>query len=258
MWRSKRVVAVGDPLQLEPVVTVLHTTQVALARYHNVADTWLPGRTSVQGLADRVTSLGTWLPGPDDSQVWVGAPLRVHRRCDSPMFDVVNSAVYAGLMIHGTPARNQPLTVGASTWIDVTSADADGHWIPAEGNVALQILDDLRRLGVDPSQIMAISPFRDTARQLGRLLDGRYPIVQGTVHTAQGKEADVVLFILGGNPAKPGARRWAASQPNLLNVAVSRAKQRLYVVGNHGNWANLPYFNALARALPTTSPQVWL
>lgn len=251
MWRSRRVIAVGDPLQLEPVVTALHTTQAALARHHGVAATWLPDRISVQGLADRVTSLGTWLPGPNGSQVWVGAPLRVHRRCDSPMFDVVNTAVYAGLMIHGTPPRNRPLAVDGSTWIDVTSTDADGHWIPAEGKAALQIIDDLSRLGVDPAQIMAISPFRDPARQLSRLLQDRYPqIVRGTVHTAQGKEADIVLFVLGGNPAKPGARDWAASKPNLLNVAVSRAKQRLYVIGNHDNWARLPYFNALARALP--------
>lgn len=251
MWRAKRVVAVGDPLQLEPIVTVLHTTQVALARHHGVADTWLPGRTSVQGLADRITSLGTWLPGPDDNPVWVGAPLRVHRRCDNPMFDIVNTAVYDGLMIHGTPPRSNPLTVRDSAWIDITATDAEGHWIHAEGDATLQILDYLAREGVSPDQIMVISPFRDAARQLGRLLAGRYPqLVHGTVHTAQGKEADVVLFVLGGNPAKPGARRWAASQPNLFNVAVSRSKQRLYVVGDHGNWARLPYFSTLARELP--------
>lgn len=251
LWRAKRVVAVGDPLQLEPVVTVLHTTQAALARHHKVAETWLPGRTSVQGLADRITSLGTWLPGPDDNAVWVGAPLRVHRRCDNPMFDIVNTAVYGGLMIHGTPLRGHPLTIRDSAWIDITATDAEGHWIHAEGDATLQILAYLEREGVNADQIMAISPFRDAARQLRRMLDERYPqLVHGTVHTAQGKEADVVLFVLGGNPAKPGAHRWAASQPNLFNVAVSRAKQRLYVVGNHGNWAKLPYFATLARELP--------
>ncbi|MBB4956556.1 DEAD/DEAH box helicase [Micromonospora polyrhachis] len=251
MWRAKRVVAVGDPLQLEPVVTVLHTTQVALARHHRVVDLWLPGRTSVQGLTDRVTALGTWLPGPDDNRVWVGAPLCVHRRCDNPMFDIVNTAVYAGLMVHATAPRSVSLSVRDSTWIDITASSADGHWIPAEGDATLQVLGYLEREGISPDQIMVISPFRDVARQLRRLLAAQYPqLVHGTVHTAQGKEAEVVLFVLGGNPAKPGARQWAASRPNLFNVAVSRAKQRLYVVGDHDNWAKLPYFSVLSRDLP--------
>jgi AAA domain len=256
MWRARRVIAIGDPLQLEPVVTVLHTTQAALARHHRVADTWLPGHASVQGLTDRVSTLGTWLPGPDGGQVWVGAPLRVHRRCDDPMFTIVNRAVYAGLMINGTQPHHQTLTVRDSAWIDITATAAQGHWIPAEGDAAARVLAYLDREGVPDRQIMAITPFRDGARQLRQLLARRYPnLVHGTVHTAQGKEADVVLFILGGNPAKPGARAWAASRPNLFNVAVSRARQRLYVIGNHGNWAKLPYFSTLAAELPVRQLQ---
>ena len=167
------------------------------------------------------------------------------------MFTIVNTAVYGGLMIHGVMPRPQPFTVTDSAWIDVSAVDADGHWIPAEGDAAVQILDYLYRHDVDPAQVMAISPFRDTARQLGRLLARRYPtLLCGNVHTVQGKERECILFVLGGNPAKPGALRWAASQPNLLNVAVSRARQRLYVVGNHDNWAKLPYFSVLARTLP--------
>ncbi|MEU5903785.1 AAA domain-containing protein [Micromonospora sp. NPDC047467] len=251
IWRTRCLVAVGDPLQLEPVVTVLHTTQQALRRHHRVAETWLPGRGSVQTLSDRLTPLGTLLPGPDDVEVWVGAPLRVHRRCDDPMFKIVNTAVYGGLMIHGTAPRQHLLDVAESTWIDVASSDAEGHWIPDEGAAAEQILTYLLRAGIDPNQIMAISPFRDAARRLRRRWAPLHPqMTCGTVHTAQGKEADVVLFVLGGNPARPGARAWAASQPNLFNVAVSRARQRLYVIGNHDSWAKLPYFGTLARELP--------
>ncbi|MEU4565182.1 ATP-binding protein [Micromonospora sp. NPDC023956] len=251
LWRTRRLVAVGDPLQLEPVVTVLHTTQQALRRHHRVAETWLPGRGSVQVLTDRLTPLGTHLPGPDGEQMWVGAPLRVHRRCDNPMFDVVNTAVYGQLMIHATAPRRSPLAVVESAWIDVTASAAEGHWIPDEGLAAERILDYLLRLGVEPAAVMAVSPFRDTARQLRRRWASAHPgMTCGTIHTAQGKEADVVLLVLGGDPARPGARAWAASQPNLFNVAVSRARQRLYVVGSHDSWAKLPYFGTLARALP--------
>jgi superfamily I DNA and/or RNA helicase len=65
-----------------------------------------------------------------------------------------------------------------------------------------------------------------------------------TPDTFQGKEALVVIFVLGGG--SQGARRWAAQSPNLVNVAVTRAKKELYVIGNQNDWKNLPFFDVLA------------
>jgi superfamily I DNA and/or RNA helicase len=75
----------------------------------------------------------------------------------------------------------------------------------------------------------------------------------GTVHTVQGKEADVIVLVLGTGPGNVGPRIWAAEKPNLLNVAVSRARRRLYVVGNLASWQDLPYFGVLAHSLPPRS-----
>lgn len=62
----------------------------------------------------------------------------------------------------------------------------------------------------------------------------------GTVHTFQGKEAETVIFLLGApNSNQYGARNWAASSVNLLNVAVSRAKRNFYIVGNKALWAEV-------------------
>lgn len=39
-----------------------------------------------------------------------------------------------------------------------------------------------------------------------------------------------------------GAMNWAAGSPNLLNVAVTRAKKHCYIIGDKGLWGRLPFF----------------
>lgn len=248
IWRAKRIVVVGDPLQLEPVVTLPRTIEASLAACNGAVDNrWHPSRTSVQMLSDQTTPIGTTV-GEGDDGIWVGAPLRVHRRCDDPMFSVSNAVAYDGLMVHQKKPSAFPWP--SSAWIDVPKASGNGNWIPAEGDALRQLLQDLlRNHHVPADDIFLISPFREVVRELRGIghdfkLDYRRV---GTVHTTQGKEADVVIMVLGGGTG--GARDWAASKPNLLNVAASRAKARLYVIGDRADWAKRRHFDVLAREL---------
>jgi hypothetical protein len=259
IWRAQRAVIIGDPLQLEPVVTLPFTAQQALRRHFDVAETWLPDRISAQGLADQANRYGTYLPG-DIDPVWVGAPLRVHRRCDEPMFGISNAVAYDGLMIYGVPPRGPVQPAGYpdppdSKWVDMRADHAQDHWIPAEGAQLRFILVQLReRYGIGPDRVIAITPFRQVADQLKKIARDFPGLEAGTIHTAQGREADIVVFVLGGNPSKDGAKRWAASTPNLVNVAVSRAKRRLYVIGDRTAWKRHRYFDRLAANLPAAPP----
>lgn len=271
LWRSRRAVLLGDPLQLEPVVQLLRSVQEKLREAHGVAEEWLPSRTSAQRVADRVNTWGTYLaderPDEDSGTVWVGAPLRVHRRCEEPMFSLSNDIAYDGLMVYGTADRAFPgpgvcvaceaadvrgceaCVYSRTCWVDVRAGEArGGKWVPEEGRALAATVDKLRgRWGVGADRIRVISPFRDVVKGCERALR-TFPRDQiGTVHTMQGKEADVVILVLGTRPQEGGrARAWAAESPNLLNVAVSRAKRRLFVIGDHRAWRDHPYFDLLA------------
>jgi len=172
------------------------------------------------------------------------------------MFSLVNDVVYHGLMIPGTRETPDPadwFDVPGSAWIGV-GGGGNGH-VRHEEMAQLKIcIEALTTKGVPQNEIFVLSPFRQVADALEEALAKTPGIRHGTVHTAQGREADVVLFVLGGDPAHPGAQQWAAEKPNLYNVAVSRARKRLYVIGDQSLWGHLQYFSALASRLPRNAP----
>ncbi|MCX4529509.1 ATP-binding protein [Streptomyces sp. NBC_01551] len=262
LWRARRAVLVGDPLQLEPVVTMPEALQRRLLRAYGVDEHWLPSATSAQAVADRTNRYGTYLPAPDtsDEHVWVGSPLRVHRRCEEPMFTVSNEVAYGGLMVYGTAPEAFPDTerdgLLPSRWLntDDPSRPSEAPWGERDRRAFEFVLDHLHRHGVTVERVRVIAPFRALVAECQKICRGRdgwtSELIEercATVHRAQGKEADVVVLVLGGG--RPGARDWAARTPHLLNVAASRAKRRLYVIGERSLWAPLPHFDVLASEL---------
>ena len=265
LWRARRAVIVGDPLQLEPIFQVPGEVQDRLRDLFGVAGRWLPAGTSAQGMADRRNRWGTEIPvenrNGDIGKIWVGSPLRVHRRCEQPMFEISNTIAYQGLMVYGTTAKPFPggrhPNYPRSSWVDV-AGPAEGKWVGAQGDALLGVLRRLRD-GYDVSldRIYVLSPFRDVVsqcRRLGRDQLGEYQWADkqiGTVHTMQGREADVVVLVLGTDPSPAKkARDWAARPANLLNVAVSRARRRLFIIGDCEEWRDVPNFHEAARVLP--------
>ncbi|MBJ7987568.1 hypothetical protein JDS94_26490 [Bacillus cereus] len=91
-----------------------------------------------------------------------------------------------------------------------------------------------------------ISPFVSVVNslRLSKPKEEEYKHIDiGTVHTFQGKEAPLVIFVFGVDDQTNGPLKWASSTPNLLNVAASRAKNYFVVIGNSKIWGDLEYFN---------------
>lgn len=254
IMRARRTIVVGDPLQIPPVVSLPEKLNVEICKFFGIdRNRWAAPAASAQTLADQASRLRSTF-ATDIGDRDVGLPLLVHRRCQNPMFDVANAIAYAGQMVHAVGPRHPgPIgaALGPSCWIDV-EGEAATKWCPAEGNRVVEMLGILAKAGVSDPDIFIITPFKIIEQDMRRRLAKEKALMQalgvdakqwaddrvGTIHTFQGREADTVILLLGApNASQNRARQWAASPPNIINVAVSRAKQNLYVVGSAAAWA---------------------
>ena len=271
LFRAKRAMIVGDPLQIEPVRTIPKIMSIILRDHFKISDDWNPLNQSVQTLADRANPIGTNLQ-LEGNNYWIGAPLRVHRRCNDPMFSIANFIAYDNLMIYSS--NNKPMPVDRklsdSVWAHVTSnGKIKNNWSKDEGEVALNFLrhiKQLRDINCNLKSTFIISPYTGMKPGLQRVIKENFADKElfmndaefkkwmrlnvGTTHIFQGKETEIVIFILGGNPESIGGIRWASNTPNILNVALTRAKRAIYIIGDFNIWSKMNYFNQLAGSLP--------
>jgi hypothetical protein len=263
LMRTKRAIIVGDPVQIEPVVSLPDSlTRSICGEFLVEADRYNAPEGSVQTLGDQTSAFVANFVAPEAVRT-VGVPLLVHRRCADPMFSISNKIGYGGQMVQAKRPLSSSIRdlFGPSRWFDI-AGQAQDKWCAQEGDWVIGMLQQLKSSGIKPD-LYIVSPFVIVADNL-RMLLRRTGILHnwvdnpeswpservGTVHTVQGREAEAVIFVLGAPlPAQSGARNWAGKKPNLLNVAVTRSKEVLYVVGNRSAWKSAHLFQELHRSL---------
>lgn len=249
IFRCKHVMAVGDPAQIKPVLTLDSYILSLLGRNYEVGEAYLSEDASTQTLIDSVSQYGFYkdLNNPED---WIGIPLWVHRRCNYPMFNISNEISYGGNMVQGNKSD------GKAEWYDV-GGSADNKYVKEQGDLLVQKIRELSEHNKDildkskKDQVYVISPFKNVADNLSRKLAAdlkftRYdskssPTNVGTVHTFQGKEAPIVFLVLGADEKSKGAANWAmgSENPNIMNVSATRAKKEFYIIGDKKLYSNL-------------------
>lgn len=257
LWRSRRAIIVGDPQQVEPVVNIEKKLSDVLLEKNNVSPIWNSFSFSAQQLADRNNQWGTII-NMGSRKTWVGSPLRVHRRCDEPMFSISNKIAYSNNMILGKKERhdltNIEEKIGKTCWFKTDGLPQDNsHWVKEEGLLLINKLALITKNTNKLPEIFIISPFKSVAFETILLikkhrndwLDNSISDIDlnawinnsiGTIHAFQGKETSSVFLLLGGNISKPGAISWVCEEPNILNVATTRAKNSFYIIGNTQVW----------------------
>ncbi|WP_171005569.1 ATP-binding protein [Bacillus sp. E(2018)] len=258
IWRAQKVVVVGDPKQIEPVVTQPESLFYEITKAFSISSQFTSKESSVQSLADMANVYGTYLG--EDHPLWIGSPLWVHRRCANPMFSICNKISYENQMVLPKESDKKYKGIGPNQWFDVKGKAVTKHFVKEQGDLAIELLKKaFEELNVDQKfpSVFIISPFVSVKDGIKNLLKNKlYVFTQntsitqkeyeewvsesiGTVHTFQGKEADIVIIVLGVDSDDRGAARWATDKANIINVAVSRAKKNLYVIGDKQVWAGL-------------------
>jgi superfamily I DNA and/or RNA helicase len=129
--------------------------------------------------------------------------------------------------------------VGKAIWYDV-SGRADTKFVKEQAQKLKELIAAKLVEGpVLKDDIYVISPFKNVAYKLELFDIGLEKKNIGTVHTFQGKEAKIVYFVLGADSESEGSARWAFTEPNIVNVAVTRAKNEFYVIGEHKLYQDL-------------------
>jgi hypothetical protein len=227
--RARRALVVGDPRQLR-FVSFVADVDVALTL----------AKHGLDGLADRLD-----VRRSSAFDVAVGAApvtyLDEHYRSTPHLIEFSAKRFYgdriALMTRHPRTERSDAIDVvrveDAAVTDGVNQAEVDA------------VLKAVRK--VKSSSIGVITPFRPQADALESALLAAFSIEQienrglrvGTVHAFQGSEADTVVASLGLVDGDSPARQRFANDPNLFNVLVTRARERMLVVTSLGDGAGL-------------------
>lgn len=149
------------------------------------------------------------------------ALLREHYRCHPKIIEFCNKRFYNNQLIIMTEDHNEKDVI--KVYKTIAGNHARGHFNQRQIDVIKQeILPELQK-DKENSEIGIISPYRmqTTAMQIDLLAD----IDISTVHKFQGREKDDIIISTVDNEISE-----FTDNPNMLNVAVSRAKNRLRLV----------------------------
>ena len=160
------------------------------------------------------------------------ASVKAHRLCDLP--DVAEL----------------PLTAEPIEFIDTAGAefdeqiepDGESKLNPKEANLVIRLVRELMDAGVSPDQIAIIAPY---AAQV-RLLRTRLEIAEleiDTVDGFQGREKEVVLISMVRS--NPQLEIGFLADTRRTNVALTRAKRKLIVIGDSATLGNNAFYRQM-------------
>ncbi|NAS30449.1 hypothetical protein GTQ40_05675 [Flavobacteriaceae bacterium R38] len=254
---TKKILAVGDVYQIEPVWGVVKGVDYVNAEKYSVInnegdfeaiDTL--GCTASNGnlmkMIKRATPFSfTHTNGESEK----GAYLLEHRRCLNPIIEYSKDNVYKGslkLMVGNHHNKNHDLPPLGYIHVDGSSEKHNGSSrknVKEAGTIVQWVINNKTKLEIaydkPLSEILAIiTPFSAQKiilkQLLSKYLDNNITnnLITGTVHALQGAERPIILFSTVHDTKDKMLFFNYQGKFNMLNVALTRAKHSFIAIGN--------------------------
>ena len=213
--RGSSLMLVGDPQQLNPVIQLEELVNQKLRTKYGVAEEYDYRKNSIYK---------TFLACDAVSDEIL---LHYHYRCHEKIIGFNNKKYYnERLCVKTKSDEKEPLL-----YIDVKGDSSGGkNTAPAEVEEIIAYASKNRE-----KSIGVITPFVNQRRLIEEAARQAYlaNVECGTVHAFQGDEKDIVLFSTAiTEQTQAGTYEWLKNNKELINVATSRARDRLVILSD--------------------------
>lgn len=230
LYRAKRAVIIGDDKQLSHISTISKKQDAKLLEKYCVPMSWCYSQTSLFAKACELS--------PDIIM------LKDHHRSHSDIIEFSNKEFYGGSLRIATNYQNLKRPSDEELglrWIDVKGlAHSSKNGSLVNDTEATAVIQEIKHLVTKQyiGSIGVVTPFRAQAEYIRSLVEADQILLQrdilvDTVHKFQGDERDVMVFSpVISKGATYGAMSFLNNNGNLFNVAITRAKAVLVVIGD--------------------------
>lgn len=220
--RGSSLMMVGDPQQLNPVIQLEEMVNQKLRKKYNVPEEYDYRKNSIYKTFLACDAVNDEIL------------LHYHYRCHEKIIGFNNKKYYNEKLCIKTESREpEPLL-----YLDVRDSQSSGkNTAPGEVEEIIKYAGKNR-----DKTIGVITPFVNQKKLLEEgLKQARLSNVDcGTVHAFQGDEKDIVLFSTAiTSQTQAGTYEWLKNNKELINVATSRAKDRLIILSDLKNLERL-------------------
>ena len=216
--RGENLMLVGDPQQLRPVIVLDAMTNNTLKKKYQISDEYDYRENSIYK---------TFLACDSVSDEVL---LRKHYRCHPEIIRFNNKKYYnSQLDVKTLSSEKNPLIFANVHTSKENTKNSSRE--ETEKIVSYVLANKDKTIGI-------ITPFVNQKNLIANELEKAKVsnAVCGTVHSFQGDEKDVILFSTAiGDGTGDGTYQWLCNNKELINVATSRAKKQLIVMGDMTN-----------------------